>query len=199
MRSKSPELMKKINEYVEQFYLNNGVSPSIGKIAIALGIGKTTAYRYLIEMADKGLITYDGQTIETIVTNKINGNNNSVPILGAVSCGLPELEEENIEEYISLPTAIFGKGDFFILHADGESMIEAGIDNGDLVVVKKQNEANEGDIVVALVDNQSTLKRFYRDHKNHKIILHPENKTMNDIIVNECFIQGVACHVIKTL
>ena len=79
------------------------------------------------------------------------------------------------------------------------SMIEAGIDDGDLVVVKKQVEANDGDIVVALVDNQNTLKRYFRDDENKKIILHPENKKMKDIIVDECCIQGVACHIIKEL
>ena len=97
------------------------------------------------------------------------------------------------------PTAIFGKGDFFILRASGQSMIEAGIDDGDLVVVKKQVEAKEGDIVVALVDNQNTLKRYFRDDENKKIILHPENKKMKDIIVDGCCIQGVACHIIKEL
>ena len=78
-------------------------------------------------------------------------------------------------------------------------MIEAGIDDGDLVVVKKQLYADDGDIVVALVDNQNTLKRFYRDNDNRKVILHPENKWMKDIVVDDCFIQGVACHVIKSL
>ena len=78
-------------------------------------------------------------------------------------------------------------------------MIEAGIDDGDLVVVKKQIYAEDGDIVVALVDNQNTLKRFYRDNDNRKVILHPENRRMKDIIVDDCFIQGVACHVIKNL
>lgn len=115
------------------------------------------------------------------------------------ACGSPQYEEENIEEYVSLPTAIFGKGDFFILRASGQSMIEAGIDDGDLVVVKKQVEAKEGDIVVALVDNQNTLKRYFRDDENKKIILHPENKKMKDIIVDKCCIQGVACHIIKEL
>ncbi|MGE9860934.1 LexA family protein, partial [Lachnospiraceae bacterium SGI.256] len=86
-----------------------------------------------------------------------------------------------------------------ILRASGQSMIEAGIDDGDLVVVKKQVEAKEGDIVVALVDNQNTLKRYFRDDENKKIILHPENKKMKDIIVDECCIQGVARHIIKEL
>ena len=145
------------------------------------------------------MIEYNGREINTNVTRKYSGEQTQMPIVGSIPCGSPQYEEENIEEYISLPTAIFGKGDFFILRADGQSMIEAGIEDGDLVVVKKQMEANEGDIVVALVDNQNTMKRYYRDDKNKKIILHPENKRMKDIIVDECYIQGVACNVIKTL
>ena len=78
-------------------------------------------------------------------------------------------------------------------------MIEAGIDDGDLVVVKKQVEVNEGDIVVALLDNKNTLKRYFRDDENKKIILHPENKEMKDIVVDNCCIQGVVCHIIKEL
>ena len=120
-------------------------------------------------------------------------------IVGSVPYGSPEYEEENVEEYVSLPTAIFGKGDFFILRASGDSMIEAGIDDGDLVVIRKQVFADDGDIIVALVDNQNTLKRLYHDNKNKKIILHPENKRLKDIVVDECAIQGVACHVIKAL
>lgn len=199
MRSKDPELMKQISEFVEQFYLSNSASPSISRIASAVGVAKTTAYRYIKDMAEKGMIEYDGCEIETAVTKKINMKNNQAPILGAISCGVPEIEEENVEEYVTLPTAIFGKGEFFILRASGSSMIEAGISNGDLVVVRKQTTANEGDIVVALVEKQNTLKRFYRDNKNKKIILHPENKDMKDIIVEECYIQGVACNVIKAL
>ena len=165
----------------------------------AVGIARGTAYKYLVEMAEKNMIEYDGQEIRTNVTRKYSGEQTQTPIVGSIHCGSPQYEEENIEEYVSLPTAIFGKGDFFILRASGQSMIEAGIDDGDLVVVKKQVEANEGDIVVALVDNQNTLKRYFRDDENKKIILHPENKKMKDIIVDECCIQGVACHIIKEL
>lgn len=199
MRSKSPELMDKILKYAEQYYLDKGHSPSTSVIANALDISKATAYRYLVEMNDKGMLAYDGQEIQTDVTRKLNNENNRTAIVGSVPCGTPEYEEENIEEYISLPTAIFGKGDFFILRASGQSMIEAGIDDGDLVVVRKQIYADDGDIVVALVDNQNTLKRFYRDEENKKVILHPENKKMKDIVVDDCYIQGVACHIIKEI
>lgn len=199
MRSKSPELMNKIIKYVEQYYLQNGHSPSTTKIAEAVDIARGTAYKYLVEMAARGMIEYDGETIETTVTKKLNTDASQTAIVGSVPCGTPQYEEENIEEYISLPAAIFGKGDFFILRASGDSMIEAGIDDGDLVVIRKQIYAENGDIVVALVDNQNTLKRFYRDDENKRFILHPENKRLEDIIVKECCIQGVACHVIKAL
>lgn len=199
MRSKSPELMSEIKKYIEDYYLQNRQSPSTTKIAEAVGIARGTAYKYLVEMAEKNMIEYDGQEIRTNVTRKYSGEQTQTPIVGSIPCGSPQYEEENIEEYVSLPTAIFGKGDFFILRASDQSMIEAEIDDGDLVVVKKQVEANEGDIVVALVDNQNTLKRYFRDDENKKIILHPENKKMKDIIVDECCIQGVACHIIKEL
>ena len=155
--------MKEICEYAEQYYLQNGQSPSTTKIAEAVGVSRGTAYKYLVAMNDNGMIEYDGQDIQTPVTKKLNKDTSQTAIVGSVPCGSPQYEEENIEEYISLPTAIFGKGDFFILRASGQSMIEAGIDDGDLVVVKKQVEANEGDIVVALVDNQNTLKRYFRE------------------------------------
>lgn len=199
MRSKNPELMNEIKEYIEEYYLQNRQSPSTTKIADAVGIARGTAYKYLVEMAKRNMIEYNGQDISTDVTRKYNIEQTQTPIIGSVPCGSPQYEEENIEEYVSLPTAIFGKGDFFILKASGQSMIEAGIDDGDLVVVRKQIEANEGDIVVALVDNQNTLKRYYRDDENRKIILHPENKKMKDIIVDECYIQGVACNIIKSI
>lgn len=199
MRSKNPELMNEIKEYIEEYYLQNRQSPSTTKIADAVSIARGTAYKYLVEMAKRNMIEYNGQDISTDVTRKYNIEQTQTPIIGSVPCGSPQYEEENIEEYVSLPTAIFGKGDFFILKASGQSMIEAGIDDGDLVVVRKQIEANEGDIVVALVDNQNTLKRYYRDDENRKIILHPENKKMKDIIIDECYIQGVACNIIKSI
>lgn len=199
MRSKSPELMKEICQYAEQYYLQNGISPSTTKIAEEVGVSRGTVYKYLVAMNENGMIAYDGQDIQTDVTRKVNMDSSQTAIVGSVPCGSPQYEEENIEEYISLPAAIFGKGDFYILRASGDSMIDAGIDDGDLVVIRKQNFADDGDIVVALVDNQNTLKTFYRDEQSRKIILHPENEQMDDIVVDNCYIQGIACHVIKAL
>lgn len=94
---------------------------------------------------------------------------------------------------------MFGKGTFFLLRANGESMIDAGISPGYLILVRKQSEAMDGDIVVALVGNENTLKRYFVDKENKQIRLHPENKTMKDIVVTGCKIQGVAVNVIKNL
>ena len=127
MRSKSPELMSEIKKYIEDYYLQNRQSPSTTKIAEAVGIARGTAYKYLVEMAEKNMIEYDGQEISTNVTRKYSGEQTQTPIVGSIPCGSPQYEEENIEEYVSLPTAIFGKGDFFILRASGQSMIDAGI------------------------------------------------------------------------
>lgn len=145
------------------------------------------------------MIIYNGQQISTEQTEKAQTEFTSVALLGAVSCGVPMLEEEYIEEFVSLPVSMFGKGIFFLLRAKGESMIDAGIATGDLVLVRKQSEAMDGDIVVALVANENTLKRYFVDKENKQIRLHPENKTMKDIIVSDCKIQGVAVKVIKNL
>lgn len=199
MRSKNPELMNRICEYVERCVMRRGESPSTADIGEALGISRATAYRYLVEMDARGIISYDGGTVSTEKTVKISPEIVMTPVVGSVPCGTPQYEEENIEEYIALPTAVFGNDDFFALRASGDSMIDAGIDDGDLVVVRKRKEAAEGDIVVALVNGQSTLKRFFRDKETGRVILHPENSRMKDIVPDECYIQGVACHIIKAL
>lgn len=120
-------------------------------------------------------------------------------LLGCVSCGVPKFAEENIEEYVRLPIALFGRGQFFILRANGDSMIEANIDHGDLVLIRQQNYADEGQIVVALMDDEATLKRYYPEPENRRVRLHPENKQMDDIFVDNCVIQGVAVNVLKDL
>ena len=150
-------------------------------------------------MRDLGMIEYDGENVQTDKTQKVNVEMTSVAVLGSISCGVPQLEEEYAEEFVTLPVSMFGKGEFYFLRANGNSMIESGIDDGDLVLIRKQSTARDGQIVVALVDNQNTLKRFFVDDKKQCIRLHPENKTMEDIIVKDCKIQGVAVKVIKNL
>ena len=106
MRSKSSELMKRICEYVESYVMKHGESPSMAGIGEAIGISKATAYRYLVEMDKLGLVSYDGKGITTERTKKLNQDVVMTPLVGSVPCGTPQYEEENIEEYIALPTAI---------------------------------------------------------------------------------------------
>lgn len=100
MRSKSPELMSEIKKYIEDYYLQNRQSPSTTKITEAVGIARGTAYKYLVEMAEKNMIEYDGQEIRTNVTRKYSGEQTQTPIVGSIPCGSPQYEEENIEEYV---------------------------------------------------------------------------------------------------
>ena len=193
MRHKSEELMKQIMDYAEQFQLLNHRSPYTSEIADALGIVKSTVYKYLVAMNDRGMLSYRNGEIVTERTNKISLLTKPAAVLGSVSCGMPQLEEEYIEEYVSLPVSLFGEGEFFILRASGDSMIGAGINSGDMIVIRKQNTASDGDIVVALVDNESTLKRFFLDTERRCVRLHPENPKYPDIYTQNCTVAGVGC------
>lgn len=200
MRSKNPVLMQEILDYVNSYTEYYRDSPSTRDIAKALNIGNSTAYRYLVEMNENGILKYDGKEIMTPTIRKMETGTIRAAVLGSVSCGVPLLEEEYIESYVSLPEKLFGKGEFFLLRANGDSMIEAGINDGDLVVIRKEVNAKDGDIVVALLeDGSNTLKRIHFDLENERVILHPENKTMSDIIVQNLQIQGVAVKVMKDL
>ena len=200
MRSKSVELMNKIKEFSENFYISEGRSPSTTEIGVGVGVSRGTAYRYLVEMAEKKMIEYDGSCIYTDATRKFKGTGTNAAILDcSVSCGPGQFEEEHITEYVKLPQTVFGSGEMYLLKASGDSMVDAGIDDGDWVVIEKKNNANEGDIVVALSEGLNNLKYFYKDEKKGCVILRSANKEKNykDIEVYDFKIQGVARKVIK--
>lgn len=197
MRSKDPEIMKRIVDFVEAYHLDYNSSPSLRVIADGVGIGSTTVYRYLMEMNERGMICYDGKTIRNEKIDKSQRGTIRAAVIGRIACGIPNLAEQHVEGYVNLPESMFGQGNFYILRASGCSMTEAGIDDGDLVVIREQNTAEDGQIVVALVDDEATLKRFF--HEGDRIRLHPENPRMKDIFVTDCRIQGVAVKVIHDL
>ncbi|HGS8953056.1 TPA: transcriptional repressor LexA [Clostridioides difficile] len=200
MRTKSPKRMKEIIDFVNEYTNHYRTSPSTREIAKVVKTDNGTVYRYLVEMDEKGMLEYNGKEIITPTIKKMENDMIQAAVLGSVSCGIPLLEEEHIESYISLPAKFFDKGEYFILRANGDSMIEAGIEDGDLVVIKKQEEANEGQIVVALLeDGSTTLKRLYLDRGNKCVRLQSENKNMSDIITANCSIQGVAIKIMKDL
>lgn len=198
MRSKNPEYFERIIRYIDDYMKENNRSPSNREMAKGTGLSTATVSRYLSQMREDGLLDYSGQrNITTKSQAKHRANTLSVPVLGSVSCDIPKFAEENIEEYIELPISLFGQGDFFILRANGNSMIEAGIDDGNLVLIRHQDTAEPGQIVVALMEDEATLKRFYPEPELHRVRLHPENSEMNDIYVDHCVVQGVAVKVIK--
>lgn len=199
MRTKDTALIEQIKKSIEKTYEESGRSPSVRQIAREVGCSYSTVSRYIKEMVERGMIARTSGEYETEVISKMNMDTVPVAVVGSVSCGPLTFAEENIEEYIKLPTSLLGQGKFFILHASGQSMIGAGIEDGDLVVVRQQPTAEPGQIVVALVEDEVTLKRFYPDPENGCVRLHPENKRLKDIIVDDCQIQGVAVKVLKDL
>ena len=170
----------------------------MSEIAEGIGMPKSTLQRYVQAMQEDGKMECNGHRGVTPTNSK--GAAVRAPILGRVSCGLPKFAEENIEGYVQLPVALFGKGEFYLLRANGDSMIEAGIEDGDIVVIRHQNTAEAGQIVVALTnEDEATLKRFYPEPQHNRYRLHPENSQMEDIYVDRCEIQGVAVKVLKDL
>ena len=180
-----------INDYREQY----GTAPSMQKIGEAVGLCKATVFHYLSMMNESGRLERRGS--KGYITRE--SSKGMAPIVGRIACGTPLFAEENIEEYVRLPEALFGKGELFLLRAQGDSMVEAGIDDGDLVVIRRQDTANIGQIVVALVEDEATLKRYYPEPEHGRVRLHPENERMEDIYVRDCLIQGVAVKLIKNM
>ena len=199
MQRLNRENFRLIEEFVNDYAdANGGRSPSLTEIGEGLGLSKSTVSKYLNIMKSEGQIDFEGH--RGIFTKQMRNAYDglcSVPVLGEVACGSPILAEENIAEYVRLPVSLFGKGDFFILRARGDSMINAGIEDGDLVLARKQDVAEYNQIVVALVGDEATLKRFRP--QGAKIYLHAENPEYDDIVLDSCLIQGVAVKIIKNI
>lgn len=194
--------MNEILEYINKTFFFTREVPSVQEIADNVGIAKSSASRYLAEMEVRGMIYKSNSFygIETKKMRKAMKNTHFMPIVGDIACGTPILAEENIESYLTISGDFLGQGEFFALKAHGDSMINAGIDDGDYVVIRKQNVADEGQIVVAMVNNgDCTLKRYYIDREKKRIRLHPENDEMEDMYFRDVEIQGVAVKIIKNI
>ena len=196
MRPLDQNTLSKVESFSNEYQKINGLSPSFRQIMHEVRLGSVaTARRYVLALESEGRIQRTNLgNIETPIKLKKGGTTMAL-LVGDIACGDPTESEENIEENIELPNAIFGGGDLFLLHAKGDSMIGAGIEKGDLLVIRKQNSANDGEIVVALTEGRNTLKRIF--HRQGKIILHPENPSLQDIVVKSCEVQGVLVSCIK--
>ena len=161
MRSKNPEIMKKIVVYIDEYFRQHKETPTLQKIADRVSLGKSSVHRYLMEMSDRDIISFCNGVIETPLTAKYSKGQILSPKAGNVLCGDPTEEGGNIEEYIGLPSSIFGDKDCYILTARGDSMEDAGISAGDYLVIEPAKAAKVGEIVVALDDeNKNTLKKY---------------------------------------
>ena len=205
-RKKDPELMDTIYDFIGKYYREKHVSPTIREIAKEIGTSKATVQRYLIAMSESGRIIYDGKTREltTPQIKKCISGYFSAPIVGSICCGAPELEEEGVEEYVSLPKSIFGDGRVYILRAKGDSLADEGIEENDLVVIQMQETAEVGDIVVALDENSENTLKVYggMDKERGEAVLCYSNKEKypgKKIYVKQLIVQGIARQVIKNL
>ena len=204
MRSKNKSHYSTILNFVNKYFDDIGRSPSTREIESATGISRPTVQRYLRELCQRGEIEYDGH--RGIITDYMRGaTEGTSPVLmgNSIPCGmLSEVCDADLES-IRMPTALIGSGDFFLLRARGNSMINAGIDDGDLVLIKRCERVREGRIAAFLYDNsETTLKRFKQD--KNAIYLIPENDEMKPIVIRgndraRLIIQGEAIMVMKDL
>jgi len=202
MRTKNEETILNIIEYINEKFFTVREIPSVQEIADHIGIAKSSASRYLSLMESRGLVKRGDAyySIQTLKIQKAMKNVQQLPIVGDIACGTPILAEQNIESYLTISGDFLGTGNFFVLMAKGNSMINVGIEDGDYVVIRQQPSADEGQIIVAMTeDGECTLKRYYKDRRRKKIRLHPENDEMEDMYYDNIEIQGVAVKVIKNL
>ncbi len=206
---------KAILKFIEKQIATVGYAPSVREIGKAVGLRSTaTVHGYLAKLEQKGYIKKENQKGRTLRllkggsenVNKENTPNKEfyssrelveVPVIGKITAGEPILAVENITDTFPIPIDFVGNSESFMLTVRGESMIEAGILNGDYILVKKQNTANNGEIVVALIEDEATVKTFYKE-KDH-IRLQPENSTMDPIIVPDCKILGKVAGVFRKM
>jgi len=172
----------KVMDYIRKFFEENGYTPSVREIGKECGIKSTaTVHSYLEKLQDRGLLNKATNKKRSVTLNR--GTGVSIPLLGTVTAGTPIFAYENYEEYYTFPIGEFKGDELFMLRVEGTSMIDAGIMNGDKIIVRRQPNAENGEIVVAMVEDSATVKRFYR--RDGKIILHPENEALSDMEYEE--------------
>jgi repressor LexA len=193
MKKKLTERQNEIYQFIKEYIDFNSYPPTYREIGTQFGIASTFGVkRHIDALIKKGFLNMSENTSRTLsiteaLTPSIKNNNDDtieIPIIGRVAAGQPILAEENIEGTFKIQTNLInGKADCFALKVKGDSMINAGIFEGDIVIVNPQKEANNGEIIVAMLENEATLKRFER--KNGNISLLPENDKYNPIVVNK--------------
>jgi repressor LexA len=194
----SHENQQRILDFIKSEIEEKGYPPSVREICAAVGLRSTsTVHAHLNHLEEKGLIRRDStkpRALEVLDGTQARGR--SVPLVGRVTAGQPILAIENIEEYLSLPQSVLGQGEMFSLRVEGESMIDAGIMDGDIVVLRQQDTAENGEIVVAMTpEDEATLKRIF--YEDGRVRLQPENATMAPIYVDNVTVLGKLVALIR--
>lgn len=218
MKKRDPNELNKrekaILKFIEKQIQINSYPPSVREIGKAVGLKSTaTVHGYLAKLEEKGYIKKESQKGRTLRLLKGGAGEEKnqitmkefysgremveVPVIGKITAGAPILAVENVTDTFPIPIDFVGNSESFMLTVRGESMIEAGILDGDYILVKKQNTANNGEIVVALIEDEATVKTFYKE-KDH-IRLQPENSSMDPIIVPDCKILGKVAGVFRKM
>ena len=205
-----------IYDFIKSYSDEHGYPPSVREIGAAVGLASpSTVHMHLKVLEESGLIKRDSKKPRTIevmddradkddsqqplakVTEDVASNVIRLPLVGRVAAGVPILAEQNVEETLALPTSVVGDASSFVLRVRGESMINAGIFDGDYIVVKEQHDAHDGEIVVALLDDSATVKTFYRERD--RVRLQPENDMMSPIYVENPVILGRVTALIRSI
>lgn len=198
MRRYNEELLRDLHRFVVAYQRTNGKSPTYRMVARMFPTDFSSTAKigkYLDVLAKRGLIERnDDGSIK--VDKRFKAEAVNAPLVGQVACGEPIEAIENIEGSFVLPAEIYGRGELMLLKADGESMKNVGIDDGDYIVIRKQDTAEYGDMVLAIIGTGGTVKTFY-PQPDGKIILHPENEEYRDIVVDDCLIQGIVVGCMK--
>lgn len=193
---------KDVLKYIAKYANDNGYPPSVREICAALKISSTaTCYKYINRLVEDGYIRKSPtckRALEVVKGEYANNRRDTVqiPLVGKITAGHLKEAIEDYEDTYIFPNGMFQRGDLFMLTINGDSMIEAGIQNGDRVIIRRQPTAENGQIIAAMVDDKTTIKRFYRAQNHY--ILHPENKHYEDIIVSHLDILGILVGLIRT-
>lgn len=189
-----------IINYIKHSIKSRGYPPSVREIGQAVGLkSSSTVHNYLCKLEKKGILRRDATKPRAMEILDNEGESSKemvmVPVLGRVAAGIPILAVENREDVFPVPFDFAGHGEFFMLRVQGDSMVEAGILEGDLVLVRQQPSVDNGDIAVALLDNEATIKRFFREDGH--IRLQPENTQLSPIIVDDVTILGKVTGLVR--
>ena len=173
------EKLIKVMDYIRKFSEENGYTPSVREIGKECGIKSTaTVHSYIEKLQTKGYLNKTENKKRAVTIGK--GTGVTIPLIGVVTAGQPVFAYEHYEDYYTFPAGEFKGDELFMLRVQGTSMIDAGIMNGDKIIVRRQPTADNNDIVVAMVDESATVKRFFK--RDGKIVLHPENEALADMI-----------------